>query len=68
MNDITSKILTIVAIVLGQSIGIGLSILTDNLKRDGKANLAYTIDIIVSLVLLVGLIVIIAICKSKGIL
>lgn len=66
MNDIISKILTVVAIILGQSIGIAISILTDNLKRDGKADLAYTIDIIVGLVLLVGIITLMIIGKIKG--
>lgn len=61
-----SKLFTVLAIVLGQVIGLALSMFTESLKKDGKENLAYIIDIITGTVLLVGLITIMIVGKIKG--
>lgn len=61
-----SKLFTVLAIVLGQIIGIALSMFTESLKKDGKENLAYIIDVIIGTVLLVGLITIMIVGKIKG--
>lgn len=61
-----SKLFTVLAIVLGQVIGIALSMFTESLKKDGKENLAYIIDITIGMVLLVGLITVMIIGKIKG--
>ena len=61
-----SKLFRVLAVVLGQVIGIALSMFTDSLKKDGKENLAYIIDITIGMVLLVGLITVMIIGKIKG--
>lgn len=61
-----SKLFTVLAIVLGQAIGIALSMFTESLKKDGKENLAYIIDIIIGMVLLVGIVTLMIIGKIKG--